>query len=260
MLGGVSAKYLRISWPLGDKQVVLNSVEAEVAQPGSEAPFHWSFAQSMKVEGPAGRYRFTMEGYYPIERVAVVLPQPNTLVSVRLFSSDDEKGSHWTQRYQGVIYTLQQEGQTLASGPITIGRTTDRYWRLDVDQQSGGLGSGQPQLKAGWRPQRLLFVARGGRPFTLAFGSARAEALPVDSNLQGVLAALQQGGDGSATVQAVTPQPMHRLGGEERLRPPPPPLPWKKWLLWTVLIIGVLAMLLMARSLYRQMSHGKSPA
>jgi hypothetical protein len=260
VLGAVGAKYLRISWPMGDKKVVLRHVVAEVSQPGDESPLHWTTAQVMKGDGVVGHYLFDAGGYYPVERMEVILPQPNSLVTTRLYSSIDASGNRWLQRYQGVIYSLQQSGVTIGSGPINTGHAPHRYWRLDVDQQSGGLGAGQPQIKIGWHPQRLLFVARGNGPFTLAFGSAKAEALPGNNSLQAVLSSLQQGRDANSLVHTIVPQAMHILGGEERLRLPPPPLPWQKWLLWLVLIVGVVAMLLMARSLYRQMSHGKGAA
>jgi hypothetical protein len=56
-------------------------------------------------------------------------------------------------------------------------------------------------------------------------------------------------------MKNAVPQAMQLLGGEQQLQPAPPPLPWKKWLLWSVLVAGVLAMLGMARGLYRQMNR-----
>ena len=38
------------------------------------------------------------------------------------------------------------------------------------------------------------------------------------------------------------------------LRPLPPPVPWQRYLLWALLIGGVLVLLAMAVRLYRQMN------
>lgn len=248
--------YLRLSWPPGAKGVVLSGVEAELATALGEPPLQWRTLEGEAVEGTAGRYQFALDGYYPVERVEVVLPQQNTLVKARLLSAREVEATQWRQHYQGVLYTLQQEGQAIASGPLPIACSSDRYWRLDVGQESGGLGGGLPQLKVGWRTQRLLFVARGAGPFTLAFGSASAPPAAADPQLQTVLDALQRDSSHGMKVQEVVAQPKHILGGAARLQAPPPPLPWKKWLLWAVLLFGVAAMLLMARGLHRQMSGG----
>ncbi|MEW5756244.1 MAG: DUF3999 domain-containing protein [Pseudomonadota bacterium] len=255
-LAGETGKYLRISWPPGEKHVRLSSVTARIAHVRQEEPLHWTAAQAAGSEVTAGRYRFVADGHYPIERLEVVLPQQNTVVKTRIASSPDEQGAHRRQHYHGVIYALQQEGQVFTSGPITINRTYDRYWDIAVDQQAGGLGSGQPQLKLGWRPQQLVFLARGNGPFTLAFGSVSVGALPVDSSLHGMLSSLGSGGEHASMVRPAVAQEVRTLGGEARLKSPPPPLPWKKWLLWVVLLLGVAAMLLIARSLYRDMKRG----
>jgi hypothetical protein len=157
-------------------------------------------------------------------------------------------------RYQGVVYSLLHEGKRLESGEPNIATTSDRYWRLEVAQEGGGIGAGTPQLKLGWYPHRAVFVARGSSPFTLAFGSAHAGSEPQDQGLTGWLAAQRSGADEIA-MKNMVPQAMQLLGGEQQLQPAPPPLPWKKWLLWAVLVAGVLAMLGMARGLYRQMNR-----
>lgn len=246
--------FLRISWPMGSKGVTLAMVEAEVAQPGVERALNWSDTTSHVSDETIGRYDFEVNGHYPVERLKVVLPQDNTMVRAKLLSSADPQGNRWTVRYQGVLYSLLHEGKRLESGELTIATTSDRYWRLEVAQEGGGIGAGTPQLKLGWYPHRAVFVARGSSPFTLAFGSAYAGSEPQDQGLTGWLAAQRSGADEIA-MKNMVPQAMQLLGGEQQLQPAPPPLPWKKWLLWAVLVAGVLAMLGMARGLYRQMNR-----
>lgn len=246
--------YLRLSWPMGSKGVVLAALEAEVARPRVETTLHWSIANHRTSEVTSGRYEFEVSGHYPVERLQLVLPQDNTMVRAKLSSSSDPQGNPWTVRYQGVVYSLLHEGERLDSGEFTIPTTRDRYWRLEVAQEGGGIGSGLPQLKLGWIPHRALFVARGSAPFTLAFGSAHVEGVPQDQALTGWLAA-RHADPAAVALKSATPLTKQRLGGEQQLQPLPPPLPWKKWLLWAVLLVGVLAMLGMARGLYRQMNR-----
>lgn len=247
--------YLRLSWPMGSKGVKLSAAEAEIAQPGAEAELKWSGTTSRASDGTNGRYEFEVNGRYPVERLQVVLPQDNTIVKATLSSSADPQSNLWAVRYQGVLYSLLHEGKQIDSGELNITTTSDRYWRLDVSQEGGGIGTGSPQLKLGWHPHRVIYVARGAGPFTLAFGSVRAQPLTQDQGLGGWLAARKDKGSEHLEMKTVAPQARQLLGGEERLRPEPPPLPWKKWLLWAVLVAGVLAMLGMARGLYRQMNR-----
>lgn len=246
--------YLRVSWPMGAKGVSLASVEAVVSQPGAPAALNWSPALSRASDGVSGRYEFEVTGHYPVEHLRVELPQDNTVVKVSV-SSSDAPAAKWTPRYQGVLYSLRHEGQRIESGELDIATNSDRFWRLEVAQEGGGIGAGAPQLELGWHPHRVLFVARGSAPFTVAFGSARVVPPLQDTGLAGWLANQPSDGAGTVAIKTIVPQAVHTLGGDAQLKPPPPPLPWKTWLLWAVLLSGVVAMLGMARALYRQMSR-----
>ena len=96
----------------------------------------------------------------------------------------------------------------------------------------------------------FTFVARGGSPYTVAFGSAVAGLAerPAALLLRDIGSEQDQG-----LVVAARASPVFTLGGEERRKAPPPPFPWKTWLLWAVLISGVALLALMVRKLWRQL-------
>jgi hypothetical protein len=200
-----------------------------------------------------GIYDFDLHGNFPVDRIKIDLPQPNTVVRARLLSRNNTK-EPWKQRYQGVLYILQREGHVLSDAPVPLSGKSDSYWRLEVEQGGGGLGSGVPRLEMGWIPHRLVFVARGEMPFTLAFGAASVE--PEKSDIADVVKRLEQRQGEQGYIKLAHTGTRFELGGKQRLQPPLPPLPWKKWLLWAVLITGVLLLAWMARGLYRQMNHG----
>jgi hypothetical protein len=102
-------------------------------------------------------------------------------------------------------------------------------------------------------PNRIYFLARGETPFSLAFGAVGIEASR--SGLDALLQRLQQSQHGNGFIKAARPGVIHELGGKQRLKPAPPPLPWRQWLLWSVLGLGVILLALMARHLYRQMHN-----
>lgn len=134
---------------------------------------------------------------------------------------------------------------------LQLPATTDRYWRIQVEGSSGGLGAGIPQLEVGWLPHRLVFVARGPGPFRLAFGSSREGLCNLRDDA--LLATLQDRQQGKIRPASATAGPVETLGGAAALRPRIAPATWKRWLLWGALILGVGMLAGMAYRLYRQM-------
>jgi len=99
----------------------------------------------------------------------------------------------------------------------------------------------------GWQPPELVFAARGGAPFMLAYGkhNATAGALPVATLIPGYDAARGLPESvGVAQASAST-----QLGGPSRLRAP---LDTKRWMLWAILVLGAAILGWMAFRLSRQ--------
>jgi len=251
-LPSVTAKYYRLSWPLGKRGILLNGVQAVVQQEGDEVARQWMTLQPSGDATHRGDYDFSTGGYYPINRIRIKLPQANTVVRVKLFSRSGGSDHTWRLRHQGLAYNLQREGYTLNSDPIDLGSVSDPQWRLEVESEDGGVGRGEPKLELGWVPHRVYFVARGETPFSLAFGAAEVKASR-NNTLTPLLNTLKQSRNGNGFIKAARPGPYFQLGGPRRLEPAPPPRPWRQWVLWGVLVLGVIMLAMMARSLYRQM-------
>lgn len=245
------ARYYRISWPLGDKGLRLKGVVAEVVQQGDVPQRKWLTLSPTGNDATPGNYEFTLPGNFPVDSIKVQLPQENTVVHAKLLSRDNER-SPWKRRYEGMLYSLRREGHTLRNDPLSLPPTSDRFWRLEVKTEGGGLGRGTPRLEMGWVPHRLIFVARGEMPFTLAFGSAVVTSPGGD--IAALIHRLEQRPGEQGYIKLAHAGGRFELGGPQRLQPPRPPLPWKKWLLWAVLILGVVLLAAIARGLYRQMN------
>jgi hypothetical protein len=247
-LSPTRGRYLRVTWPPSLQGVTLTAVQVVLAPTVAEAPPHWRAAAGHSDPAEPGEYQFDAGGRFPVDRARLRFPQRNTVVQVTLLSRARADGP-WVTRYAGLQYSLDLEGGLLESELPQWRVVSDRYWRLRVDLAGGGLGSGMPELSLRWTPQRLVFVARGEPPYTLAYGSASATASR--AALSGLL---QQLGDGARLLQPAAVGSALELGGPTALLPPPPPLPWKQWLLWAALILAVLAVAWMTARLYRQMN------
>jgi len=244
------ARYLRLSWPRELAAVRLTGVEARFAA-GARAPErHWLHVQGAAAATTPPSYLFDSGGYWPADQVRVSFPGRNAIL-VGTLSSRSSPSVPWRARYRGLFYSLNADGTPLRSDAVTVPARSDRYWKLDVASGEADLRGATPVLELGWVPRTLTFVAQGEPPYTVAYGNALIGPphQPVDALLR-TLDARQ----GHAMVKSAQLSEPKALGGVARLSPPPPPLPWRRWLLWAVLGAGVLVLAWMVRRLYRQMN------
>jgi hypothetical protein len=242
------AKYLRLSWATSQPPLNLAAVFGEYAARNVDPSVQWTEVGGMAVPEQEGDYDFDLKGTYPIDRIVIALPEQNTVVPAQL-SARTSPQDPWRVIASNVLYRLRQGDSEVNSPPITVNGVALRYWRLHVDSNAGGLGAGLPRLRAGWLPQRIVFAARGGSPFVLAYGSSTAlsNALPIQTMVPGYNT------PAAPTIGVATPQStsVEALGGAERLTRP---IDAKRWLLWSTLVLGVLVLGWMAWRLSHQMS------
>lgn len=109
------------------------------------------------------------------------------------------------------------------------------------------------ELHVGWAPQRLVFLAQGEGPYTLAFGSASRQTTPLP--LESLLSRLGPEARNRQLIRVAAVGAVHTLGGEQALRPVEAPPPYKQWILWAVLLAGLAIMGWMALKLHRQLTR-----
>ncbi|MBU1568472.1 MAG: DUF3999 domain-containing protein [Proteobacteria bacterium] len=189
----------------------------------------------------------------PAGSAQMIFRDKNPLARIALQSRADEKDP-WRTRCEQVFYSLSLAAAEVRNEPCTFSPTSDPLWRALVREDGAGIGvRGQtPILQLGWTPNELLFVARGAPPYLLAFGSAKLEHQEGKGESEMIL----QAAGTAQRSQGVVPARLGKrieLAGEKALQPIPPPPPWKKWLLWATLILGVGLLASMARSLVKEM-------
>ncbi|WPD23097.1 MAG: DUF3999 domain-containing protein [Candidatus Electrothrix scaldis] len=253
---GIQRKnYLRLSWPAGKDGVQLVRVMAGYNR---EAQAH--FRSMLALTGEALpvtehgvlRFQYDSKGFFPVDQLKIQLPEQNSLSQIVVFSRADKEAS-WKRRAAFFAYRITVDGVNLDNGRVTINRTSDRYWRLELEANSGIQQA--PTLELGWLPGQLVFMAQGESPYTLAYGRVGlSQALyPVDRLLQ----ALDPQSEKKLVARAQAGAEKV-LGGEERLVMTQG-LSWRRWLLWGVLLSGVLIVGMMAFKLYRDMNGTQAP-
>jgi hypothetical protein len=179
--------------------------------------------------------------------------ETNSMIRASVQSRADTK-SPWITRCSAVFYSLTMSGANIDDDICLFGRTDDRMWRLEIIEDGAGLEKTDraPSLELGLTTAELLFVARGPAPFTLVFGSGRLAG----ETGQPATGMMLQAVSGKQSEQLVRPAVLGEkieLGGKGALVVPPPPLPWKQWVLWAVLLLGTGLLFLMVRHLQREM-------
>lgn len=262
------AKYLRLAWVHAGSWTAmpdLTAASGELAEKYTEAAREWAKFNAAKGEKP-GEYVFDLKGQFPVDRLRLDLPEPNTIAQVEVLVRDKAE-QPWRSIARGVAYRLRQSGGEIENPDIQVGApgtTAERWWMIRIDQRGGGIGSGMPVLNAGWVPHQLVFAARGSPAFTLVYGNrgAQAGSLPIESLIPGYredagasVRAAKTGAQPMVNVQATSAQPQKELGGAARLQEQ---IDWKRWSLWGVLGLGVLVLGAMAWRLVKQL--GASPS
>ncbi len=247
--------YLRLSWPVGKDGARLTGVRAGYNREEQALPRTVLVPVSKALpvaEQGAARYLYDSKGFFPVDQLRIRLPEQNSLSRISIFSKADEEAS-WQRRASLLAYRLTVEGVNMESGKLTFNRTADRYWLLELEDNSGIQQA--PTLELGWLPGQLVFMAQGEKPYTVAYGRAGLGAArsQVDRLLKAV--------DPQSAKKLVAPAQAGSqkiLGGKERLEVVEE-LPWRRWLLWMVLVAGVLVVGMMALKLYKEMNGQQPP-
>jgi hypothetical protein len=261
-----AGRYLRLIWDDPKqapeiKSVFLGAVESSVSQP----PRVWSAEMTPTAVQP-GIYEYSWTGQLPLEKLRINLAQINTLapVSIQYFAGAERRrhgfGLHrhrdeaasWVDLAHTVVYRLQAGQGEAKSGDIGLYGADGNRLRLLTDARGSGFGNTPPSVQIGFVPHVLVFLARGNGPFTLAWGASEVEPanLPISTLVPGYDAkAPLKAGEASLPAAAIVqtkPAPLAGAGQEGQSGA-------SKWVLWAVLLGGLLVLGGMARSLILQM-------
>lgn len=243
LLPATPARYLRLRLDAG-AGITLRTVLA-LSDAGSTASADTLTALAPVADPDSGGWLLDSGGPLPVERIRVRLPMDNDMAEFDILSRD---AAHkpWQPRGRLLAYRLKTGEALLEGGDAPVDLTRDRYWSLRPVGKEHRAGAGEPHVEVGWMPDEVVFLARGGGPYTLAAGSGarQVEAQPLGSLWQALPG-------GAAGVQAATLGGMRELGGAAALESTPNAIPWQRYLMWTLLVAAVAALALMARSLLR---------
>ena len=253
-LGSAKAKYLRLR-RLDDGAAIAGlGIEARSVERGRAAPSRvWidasydAAATDPSAPAVATRYAYMLPAALPVETARIELRTDNALAEIALLARATETtAAPWQRIARLTAFRLRQGDEPLRNGDIDL---TAALRLRDFRIESATTIAEAPKLSLAYRPDAFVFLAEGTTPFTLAVGSlkARRPDYPIEPALASLRASL--GKDWQPPIASLGAP--SASAGDAALRAPPPALPWRRWLLWGVLIAGAVLIAAMSLSLLR---------
>jgi hypothetical protein len=240
------ANFWRLSWVGDAPGVPLTKVQAEFAQAHADPGWSTETVGARQDARRSSDYVFDLGGHAPVERVDLRLAEANSVVVADLYSRIDPRDA-WNFRTRARFYRIHTPHGDDQNERIAVPLNRDRYWLARIPNPAS---AGDLALIAAWRPAELVFLAQGEPPFLIAFGSgsstaARTDLTPFISNIAVPSATLANG---------------ENLGGAARLAAVKPPFPWRRWILWLVLLGALAALGYMAARLLAETDRPPPPS
>lgn len=253
-LHGLSGRYVRLLWR--DPVQAPALAQARITVDDSHTlppPLVWS--QPLAARQDAGNenlreYHYHLPRPLPVNRISIELPAGNQLLPIRILRPS-KAGQARTTLATSVVYRIQDQKRTWQHSEILLGNPLLQDILLQTDARMAALPAA-PTIRYAVQPDQLVFLASGQPPFSLVTGNpdVRDATLPIATLVPGYG---QKDGpriaDTQIKVDALTP----RIGEEGTASPDR--TSGRKYLLWGILILGVLAMAGMAWQLIRQMKQ-----
>ena len=228
--------FLRLTWGDGPVSAVITTVDAiptATEEPLPRLSFDVAGSETER------EFDFDLGARIPVEHVNLSLPERNSVVRAE-FLIPVSGTRNWRAVAEGQFYDLVVPASgSLVNEPISVSLIPEQRWKVRVSAAGGGIGHGVPRLEVSWIPSEVLFLARGTGPFKLLFGSAGAGSLALTPD-----AILNPAGRDDTTAGHLQPghaslEPAQVLGDPTTLKSAVPAADWKRWTLWTVLVLGV---------------------
>lgn len=190
----------------------------------------------------AGRYDFPPVAPLPFTAADISVEDANVIAELSLVSGNDPRAL-FAPRGSGTVQTLKSESHLLH---LEFGAQRDRNWRV---VSTPPLPS-PPKLKLSWQGEFLMFLAQGKPPFRLIAGNARPFQTP--PQVDNLLAEIAKTMGNDWVPPEATLGDQITVAGERAREPRLRGDQWTKWLLWGLLVAGVLAVGVMVMRLLKE--------
>jgi hypothetical protein len=241
-------RYLRLT-PTGNvTRFELQQVNGHYRQTGRSPKLSHQLTTQRLIEGDTTYYSISVPAKVYAESLRIIPPVANSVITGNLVGRQVGDESRVTIQRNFRQHNIENS-EVRPSEPIRLAQRS--YSSLAFT--SANALSAEPAIELIYPQYELLFLGDGNGPYSLAWGNHQSTG-PV-SDLTAILKGSLQQAQHDAGVAVLGN--IEESGGAARLQPQPD-LPWKKWLLWTLLILVVIVTGRMAFNLYREMNPSPS--
>ena len=242
ILPAARARFVRLVWSDAAAAPVLSGVKAILERPSNvvlDPATEMVVAPLPLVPDDSAMKRalvFDLGGALPLLEIELQLPGGTQVAPVRL-QGRRSAGDAWSELASAVFYRIERAGQVSTSAPLLL-RATLRYLRVIPDDRAAALDPVQTRLVARAALTSLVFAHQGREPFTLQAGSpeAKPSALPMHTLVPALDEERRRFGQavlGEWSESEVTARQLQSKARLAAMRP---------WLLWAVLLGGVVGL------------------
>jgi hypothetical protein len=240
--------FLRIRWEGLPDDWFLSQVMGVYVDGSADTSRKFITLESAGVDPDDGGRIFSLGGAPIVDQLRVVLPDPNTVISARVMYWS-ERRDRWLEAGHGSYHHIIRNDNAVMSDPININKARTSQFKVIVTR---GPTNANVQLEVGWRPDKLLFLAQGEPPFTLAAGNADDELRQFpQQRIYGARSLADLAEKNGGVVEASLGQ-RYAIGGPARLVATTQ-INWQTVLLWLGLILGVVFVGFMAMKTIREL-------
>jgi hypothetical protein len=253
-----TGRFVRLAWADASNAPAISGARVVTSQARSrvlDAPTELTFAPLPEPPGKsaadaaaARALHFDLGGALPLRQIDLRLAGGTRVVPVRV-QGRNAPDQPWHELANAVFYRLER-GADVAASPALALRTTTRYLRVLPDARAPALEAESTRLVVQAQLGSLVFANQGQAPFTLLAGSHNAA--PSSLPLATLVPALddERPRFGRASLQPWTEVVAVARAAQARQQL----ARWRPVLLWTVLLVGVLALAAMVWKLARDKS------
>jgi len=222
----------------------IDQVEAEYDPDPEQYRHSVALVRQTYADQTDAAFGFRMDGPYPVHAAQIELAGEG-IAQVRLMARD-VSAPQWQELGSMNAFDLQVDDTQLVRNRIRFFPTRQRQWLLIGQPKLAA----PPRLRMYYLPDRFLITHRGPADLFLLAGHRRSlrPHYPVDT----VMSELQQRFGDRWMPQPARVGAREQVAGAQALLPPAPPLPYRRWLLWALLVGAAALIAWMALGLLRE--------
>lgn len=262
-LPGGEGRYLKIRWLEGDP-LSFAAIRARWRSASITPDPTLEVRASGQPGRQAGDFVYSVSPAIPATEIGLDLPEPNTVmpVSMGFYREQRQTKQRWwlDTRVQSTFYRLTHNGRERVSSRISVAPLAGSEWVV----RAATPGQAAPTLVLRWQPQTMVFNAQGSG-FHLSVGASNEQVahfsggpVPLSQVAPGYSAdeILQLERAQIGSLQATPSVPLQAASAVESAADALDQEARKRrFILWSVLALGVLVLAAMSWRLYAQMNN-----